>query len=87
MRLLYYTYLGDASGSWSGGAARAIDRKMTVALLIDGFRQQRHAQRLFRRAVASRPNSAASTPHWPALFAAHHQKLALADGDTKSAVR
>ena len=55
LRLLYYTFLADASGERVKEALfRAIDRGVDVALLIDGFGSSATPGRLFRRPVGKR---------------------------------
>jgi cardiolipin synthase len=85
LRLLYYTYLADASGERVKEALlRAIDRGVLVSLLIDGFGSSATPEDYF---VALSRKGAKFCRFNPSLgrryLLRNHQKLALADGDTE----
>ena len=86
LRLLYYTYLGDASGKLVREALlRAIDRKVTVALLIDGFGSSATPNDYFAELSRAGAKFCRFNPSYGRRYLLrNHQKLALADGDTKS---
>jgi cardiolipin synthase len=83
LRLLYYIYRGDASGSLVRAALdRALDRGVSVALLIDGFGYAA-PEGYFQELV----NKGLRFCHFHPAFGRrylirNHQKLALADAET-----
>jgi len=85
LRLLYYTFLGDASGERVKQALiRALDRGVSVALLIDGFGSNTTPDDYF----ADLPRAGARFCRFNPTFGRryllrNHQKLALADGEIK----
>lgn len=86
LRLLYYMYLADASGERVKEALfRAIDRKVTVALLIDGFGSSATPKDYFSDLSRAGAKFCRFNPSYGRRYLLrNHQKLALADGETKS---
>lgn len=86
LRLLYYIYLPDASGERVKQALlRAIDRKVTVALLIDGFGSSATPKDYFADLSRAGAKFCRFNPSYGRRYLLrNHQKLALADGDSKS---
>ena len=85
LRLLYYTYLADASGERVKEALLgAIDRGITVALLIDGFGSSATPNDYFADLCRAGAKFCRFNPSYGRRYLLrNHQKLALADGDTK----
>ncbi|MEO7365092.1 MAG: phosphatidylserine/phosphatidylglycerophosphate/cardiolipin synthase family protein [Sphingomicrobium sp.] len=86
LRLLYYIYLPDASGERVKEALfRAIDRKVTVALLIDGFGSSATPTDYFSDLSRAGAKFCRFNPSYGRRYLLrNHQKLALADGETKA---
>lgn len=84
LRLLYYIYLSDASGERVKAALfRAIERGVTVALLIDGFGSSATPDDYFQDLFAAGAKFCRFNPSYGRRYLLrNHQKLALADGDT-----
>jgi cardiolipin synthase len=86
LRLLYYTYSPDPTGeAVRDGLFRALERGVKVSLLIDGFGSSHLPDTYFK---ALREAGAEFCRFNPSLgrryVLRNHQKLALADGETKS---
>ena len=83
LRLLYYIYRGDASGDCVRAALdRALDRGVTVALLVDGFGYAA-PERYFTDLVAKGLRFCRFHPALGRRYLIrNHQKLALADAET-----
>jgi len=84
LRLLYYIFLGDASGERVKQALlRAIERGVTVALLIDGFGSSATPDDYFADLSRSGAKFCRFNPSYGRRYLLrNHQKLALADGNT-----
>ena len=84
LRLLYYIFLSDTSGERVKEALfRAIDRGVTVALLIDGFGSSATPDDYFADLSRSGAKFCRFNPSYGRRYLLrNHQKLALADGDT-----
>ena len=84
VRLLYYIFLSDASGKRVKEALfRAIDRGVTVALLIDGFGSSATPDDYFVDLSRAGAKFCRFNPSYGRRYLLrNHQKLALADGDT-----
>lgn len=84
VRLLYYIFLSDASGERVKEALfRAIDRGVTVALLIDGFGSSATPDDYFVDLSRAGAKFCRFNPSFGRRYLLrNHQKLALADGDT-----
>ncbi len=85
LRLLYYTYLADVSGERVKEALlRAINRGVTVALLIDGFGSSATPNDYFADLSKAGAKFCRFNPSYGRRYLLrNHQKLALADGNTK----
>ena len=85
LRLLYYIYLPDASGERVKEALiRAVGRGVSVALLIDGFGSSTTPDDYFIDLSRSGAKFCRFNPSYGRRYLLrNHQKLALADGDTK----
>ncbi len=83
LRLLYYIYRGDVSGTLIRSAIeRALDRKVTVALLLDGFGYAA-PDGYFDPLVDKGLRFCRFHPTWGRRYLIrNHQKLALADAET-----
>lgn len=86
LRLLYYTFLADASGERVKEALlRAIDRKVAVSLLIDGFGSSATPNDYFADLSRAGAKFCRFNPSYGRRYLLrNHQKLALADGETQS---
>lgn len=87
LRLLYYIYTADRSGAAVRSALlRALDRGVTVALLIDGFGSSRTNEVYFRELVAKGAQVCRFNPSvGRSYLLRNHQKMALADGESGEA--
>ncbi len=85
LRLLYYIYRGDTSGDLVRAALdRALDRGVKVALLVDGFGYAAPDD-YFEALVAKGLSFCRFHPTLGRSYLIrNHQKLALADGETKA---
>lgn len=85
LRLLYYTYLGDASGERVKEAlVRAVERGVSVSLLIDGFGSSATPDDYFTGLSQKGAKFCRFNPSIGRRYLLrNHQKLALADGETK----
>ena len=85
LRLLYYIYTADRSGAAVRTALlRAIDRGVSVSLLIDGFGSNRTHEPYFRELVERGARFCRFNPSLGRSYLLrNHQKLALADGETE----
>jgi cardiolipin synthase len=85
LRLLYYTYLADASGQRIKEALiRAVGRGVSVALLIDGFGSSTTPDDYFTELSCSGAKVCRFNPSYGRRYLLrNHQKLALADGETR----
>ena len=86
LRLLYYIYTADRTGALVRDALiRAIDRGVDVSLLIDGFGSSRTHESYFRELRERGARFCRFNPSWGRRYLLrNHQKLALADGETKA---
>lgn len=86
VRLLYYIFLSDASGKRVKAALfRALERGVTVALLIDGFGSSATPDDYFADLSQAGATFCRFNPSFGRRYLLrNHQKLALADGETKS---
>ncbi|MEO8176643.1 MAG: phosphatidylserine/phosphatidylglycerophosphate/cardiolipin synthase family protein [Sphingomicrobium sp.] len=86
LRLLYYTFLADASGERVKAALlRAIGRGIPVSLLIDGFGSSSTPDDYFLDLSHAGAEFCRFNPTYSRRYLLrNHQKLALADGDTPS---
>jgi cardiolipin synthase len=84
LRLLYYTFLADAAGEQVKQALlRAVERKVAVALLIDGFGSSATPDDYFTDLSRSGAKFCRFNPTLGRRYLLrNHQKLALADGET-----
>ena len=84
LRLLYYIYTADKSGAAVRSALmRAIDRGVSVSLLIDGFGSSDTGEGYFRELVDKGAKFCRFNPSYGRRYLLrNHQKLALADGET-----
>jgi cardiolipin synthase len=84
LRLLYYMYLGDSSGDLIKAALiRAIERGVTVSLLIDGFGSGGTPDGYFAELREAGARFCRFNPAYGRRYLLrNHQKLALADGET-----
>jgi cardiolipin synthase len=82
LRILYYIFLDDESGTRVRDAlVAACDRGVEVAMLVDGFGSTANAEFL-RPLVDRKIRFCRFSPHWGRRYLLrNHQKLALADGD------
>ena len=87
LRLLYYTYTADKAGEQIRDALmRAVDRGIAVSLLIDGFGSSRTPETYFKELSDKGAQFCRFNPAWGRRYVLrNHQKLALADGETKDA--
>ncbi|MFL6743643.1 MAG: phospholipase D-like domain-containing protein [Sphingomicrobium sp.] len=87
LRLLYYIYTADRSGAAVRSALlRAMDRGVSVALLIDGFGSSDTHQNYFRELHERGARFCRFNPSFGRSYLLrNHQKMALADGETDSA--
>ena len=85
LRLLYYTYSPDKSGEAVRDALfRAVDRGVTVSLLIDGFGSSHTPETYFKELAESSATFCRFNPSYGRRYVLrNHQKLALADGETR----
>ena len=85
LRLLYYTFLADASGERVKQALlRAVERGVAVSLLIDGFGSSATPDDTFAELSRSGAKFCRFNPSYGRRYLLrNHQKLALADGETK----
>jgi cardiolipin synthase len=85
LRLLYYIYTADRTGALvRDSLIRAIDRGVKVSLLIDGFGSGRTHESYFRELHERGARFCRFNPSWGRRYLLrNHQKLALADGETK----
>jgi cardiolipin synthase len=85
LRLLYYIYSGDASGTRVRDALlAAIGRGVRVALIVDGFGSDASAE-FFAPLEQDGASVCRFQPRWGRRYLLrNHQKLALADGETPS---
>jgi cardiolipin synthase A/B len=85
LRLLYYTFLADSSGERVKQALfQAIERGVTVSLLIDGFGSSATPDDYFADLARAGAKFCRFNPSYGRRYLLrNHQKLALADGDTK----
>jgi cardiolipin synthase len=85
LRLLYYTFLADSSGERVKQALlEAIERGVTVSLLIDGFGSSATPDDYFADLARAGAKFCRFNPSYGRRYLLrNHQKLALADGDTK----
>lgn len=83
LRLLYYIYSADRSGEAVRSALlRALDRGVSVALLIDGFGSNRTNENYFLELAEKGASVCRFNPSFGRSYLLrNHQKLALADGD------
>ena len=83
LRLLYYTFLADSSGQRVKDALhRAIDRGVTVALLVDGFGSSATPDDYFTDLSRAGTKFCRFNPTYGRRYLLrNHQKLALADGE------
>jgi cardiolipin synthase len=86
LRLLYYIYTADRTGALVRDALiRAIDRGVQVSLLIDGFGSGRTHESYFRELHERGARFCRFNPSYGRRYLLrNHQKLALADGETKA---
>ena len=86
LRLLYYTYTGDASGGRVRDALfAAMDRGVAVSLLIDGFGSGHTPETYFKELSERGAKFCRFNPSYGRRYVLrNHQKLALADGATES---
>jgi cardiolipin synthase len=86
LRLLYYIYTADRTGALVRDALiRAIDRGVQVSLLIDGFGSGRTHVSYFRELQERGARFCRFNPSYGRRYLLrNHQKLALADGETKA---
>ena len=86
LRLLYYIFTGDASGDAVRDALmRALDRGVAVSLLIDGFGSGHTHEAYFRELHERGATFCRFNPSYGRRYLLrNHQKLALADSETKS---
>ena len=84
LRLLYYIFLGDASGERVRAAIlRAIDRGISVALLIDGFGSADTPDDYFADMPKKGAKFCRFNPSYGRRYLLrNHQKLALADAES-----
>ena len=84
LRLLYYIYTADRSGAAVRSALlRAMDRGVSVALLIDGFGSSDTHANYFRELHERGARFCRFNPSFGRSYLLrNHQKLALADGET-----
>jgi cardiolipin synthase len=84
LRLLYYIYTADRSGAAVRSALlRAMDRGVSVALLIDGFGSSDTNPNYFRELHERGAKFCRFNPSFGRSYLLrNHQKLALADGET-----
>ena len=87
LRLLYYIYAADRSGAAVRSALlRAMDRGVSVALLIDGFGSSDTHANYFRELHERGAKFCRFNPSLGRSYLLrNHQKLALADGETDQA--
>ena len=87
LRLLYYIYAADRSGAAVRSALlRALDRGVSVALLIDGFGSSRTSEHYFRELTARGARFCRFNPSLGRSYLLrNHQKMTLADGESASA--
>ena len=87
LRLLYYIYAADHSGAAVRSALlRAMDRGVSVALLIDGFGSSDTHANYFRELHERGAKFCRFNPSLGRSYLLrNHQKLALADGETDQA--
>src|SRR5690349_12871556 len=87
LRLLYYIYTADHSGAVVRSALlRAMDRGVTVALLIDGFGSNRTNEHYFHELARRGAKFCRFNPSLGRSYLLrNHQKMALADGETDHA--
>ena len=85
LRLLYYTFMGDASGERVKQALlSAVDRGVVVSLLIDGFGSSSTPDDYFSDLSRRGAKFCRFNPNYGRRYLLrNHQKLALADGDGK----
>lgn len=83
LRMLYYTYLDDTSGGLVRAALlRAVDRGVSVSLLIDGFGSSATPNDYFAELSRRGAKFCRFNPSYGRRYLLrNHQKLALADGD------
>ena len=84
LRLLYYVYTADRSGAAVRSAlVRAIERGVSVSLLIDGFGSNRTNEQYFRELIEAGARVCRFNPSLGRSYLLrNHQKLTLADGET-----
>ena len=87
LRLLYYVYAADRTGALVRSALlRAIDRGVSVSLLIDGFGSSRTQEHYFRELSLKGARFCRFNPSLGRSYLLrNHQKLTLADGETDQA--
>lgn len=85
LRLLYYTFLADSSGQRIKDALlKAVDRGVAVSLLIDGFGSSATPDNYFADLSRSGAKFCRFNPSYGRRYLLrNHQKLALADAETK----
>ena len=85
LRLLYYIYSADkAGGAVRDALMRALDRGVKVSLLIDGFGSSRTPESYFKELHERGAQFCRFIPSYGRSYVLrNHQKLALADGETK----
>ncbi|HET7709641.1 MAG TPA: phosphatidylserine/phosphatidylglycerophosphate/cardiolipin synthase family protein [Sphingomicrobium sp.] len=86
LRLLYYTYSPDNSGEAVRAAlSRAVERGVKVSLLIDGFGSSHLPDNYFKALREAGAGFCRFNPSFGRRYVLrNHQKLALADGETKA---
>ena len=87
LRLLYYTFSPDKSGETVRAALfRALERGVKVSLLIDGFGSGHTPETYFKELGEAGATFCRFIPSYGRQYVLrNHQKLALADGETKAA--
>jgi cardiolipin synthase len=85
LRLLYYTFLGDAAGQRVKEAAiRAAKRGVAVSLLVDGFGSSSGPDSFFADLVEAGAAFCRFNPSYGRRYLLrNHQKMALVDAETK----
>ena len=88
LRLLYYIFLPDASGQRVKAAiVRALERGVSVSLLIDGFGSSATADDFFAEIRTAGATFCRFNPSYGRRYLIrNHQKLALADAEGKARV-
>jgi cardiolipin synthase len=86
LRLVYYTYSPDKSGeAVRERLFRALERGVSVSLLIDGFGSSHLPENYFRALREAGADFCRFNPSYGRRYVLrNHQKLALADGETEA---